>query len=64
MTIMGDHELPYWLLKKVMLTCQQAEFAKISLAVNRLSPPDDAADEQGLPDTASADSRDKSGGAS
>lgn len=35
-TIMGDHELPYALLKKIMLTCQTAEFAKISLAVNRL----------------------------
>ncbi len=36
-TIMGDHELPYWLLKKVMLTCQQTDYAKISLAVNRLT---------------------------
>ena len=36
-TIMGDRELPYWLLKKVMLTCQQTDFAKISLAVNRLA---------------------------
>ena len=35
-TIMGDHELPYWLLKKIMLTCQQADFAQISLAVNKL----------------------------
>ena len=35
-TIMGDHELPYWLLKKIMLTCQQADFARISLAVNKL----------------------------
>jgi len=36
-TIMGDRELPYWLLKKVMLTCQQTDFAKISLAVNSLA---------------------------
>jgi len=35
-TIMGDHELPFWLLKKIMLTCQQADFARISLAVNKL----------------------------
>ncbi|MEZ5557330.1 MAG: biopolymer transporter ExbD [Pseudomonadales bacterium] len=37
-TIMGDRELPYWLLKKIMLSCQAADFAQISLAVNRLSP--------------------------
>lgn len=35
-TIMGDRELPYWLLKKVMLTCQSTDFARISLAVNKL----------------------------
>jgi len=35
-TIMGDHELPYWLLKKIMLTCQSEDFARISLAVNRI----------------------------
>ncbi len=35
-TIMGDKEIPYWLLKKIMLTCQSTDFAKISLAVNRL----------------------------
>lgn len=35
-TIMGDHELPYWLLKKIMLTCQSENFARISLAVNRV----------------------------
>jgi len=33
-TILGDHELPYWLLKRIMLTCQTAEFPRISLAVN------------------------------
>jgi biopolymer transport protein ExbD len=37
-TIMGDHELPYWLLKKIMYTCQSADFARISLAVNRMTP--------------------------
>ena len=35
-TIMGDRELPYALLKKIMLTCQSSEFARISLAVNQL----------------------------
>ena len=35
-TIMGDRELPYALLKRIMLTCQENDFAKISLAVNKL----------------------------
>ena len=34
-TIMGDRELPYWLLKQIMMTCQVAEFSQISLAVNK-----------------------------
>ncbi|MGK0261256.1 MAG: biopolymer transport protein TolR [Candidatus Azotimanducaceae bacterium] len=38
-TVMGDKELPYWLLKRILLTCQQSEFAQISLAVNQLSAP-------------------------
>ncbi|XOV86626.1 MAG: ExbD/TolR family protein [Pseudomonadota bacterium] len=36
-TIMGDRALPYELLKRVMFTCQQAEFTRIALAVNRVS---------------------------
>ncbi len=36
-TIMGDRALPYELLKRVMLTCQQAEFTRIALAVNQVS---------------------------
>lgn len=32
-TIMADKDLPFSLLKKIMLTCTQAEFSKISLAV-------------------------------
>lgn len=32
-TIMGDKEIPYQLLKKVMATCTQAGFNRISLAV-------------------------------
>ncbi len=35
-TVMGDKELPYWLLKRILLTCQQSEFAQISLAVNKV----------------------------
>ncbi|MEJ2130545.1 MAG: biopolymer transporter ExbD [Gammaproteobacteria bacterium] len=36
-TIMGDRELPYELLKKIMLTCQQADFTQIALAVNQVA---------------------------
>lgn len=32
-TIMGDREIPYKLLRKVMLTCAQANYSKISFAV-------------------------------
>jgi biopolymer transport protein ExbD len=34
--ILGDRELPYWLLKKIMLTCQATDFARVSLAVNKV----------------------------
>lgn len=64
-TIMGDHQLPYWLLKKVMLTCQQTDFAKISLAVNRLpSAEGELPAKQSLPDTAALPGTLVSGGAS
>lgn len=33
-TIMGDQQIPYRLLKRVMSTCAQADFRDISLAVN------------------------------
>ena len=32
-TIMGDREIPYKLLRKVMVTCAQARYGKISFAV-------------------------------
>ncbi|MFQ6022370.1 MAG: ExbD/TolR family protein [Acidiferrobacterales bacterium] len=32
-TIMGDKEIPFKLLKKVMVTCTRANYTKISLAV-------------------------------
>ena len=34
-TIMGDHELPYNLLKKVMASCTAADYGKIFLAVTQ-----------------------------
>lgn len=36
-TIMGDHEIAYSLVKKIMVSCTQAGYAKISLAVNTKS---------------------------
>ena len=32
-TIMGDKEIPYKVLKKVMATCTEADYGQISLAV-------------------------------
>lgn len=37
-TIMGDREIPYRLLKKVMATCTEAGFGRISLAVLQKPP--------------------------
>ena len=34
-TIMGDKEIPYKLLKKIMMTCAQANYGNISLAVQQ-----------------------------
>ena len=34
-TIMGDKEIPFKLLKKIMLTCVGAEYTNISFAVNQ-----------------------------
>jgi len=34
-TIMGDKEIPFKLLKKIMLTCTGAEYTNISFAVNQ-----------------------------
>ncbi len=42
-TIMGDHGIPYQLLKKIMATCQKTEFTQISLAVKQ------SAGEQNVP---------------
>jgi len=39
-TIMGDREIPYSLLKKVMATCTAADYGQLSLAV--LQKPSDA----------------------
>lgn len=35
-TIMGDHTVPYNLLKKVMATCAQTDYRDISLAVTKV----------------------------
>ncbi len=35
-TILGDRNLPYELLKRIMRTCQQSEYTKIALAVNQV----------------------------
>ena len=37
-TIMGDRELPYNLLKKVMASCTAADYGRISLAVTQAAP--------------------------
>lgn len=42
-TIMGDTNTPYELLKRVMTTCAQADFRDISLAVNALPKIDEQA---------------------
>lgn len=34
-TIMGDREIPYKLLKRIMLTCTQTGYSQVSLAVTR-----------------------------
>ena len=37
-TIMGDRELPYRLLRRVMMTCTRADYARVSLAVLQRAP--------------------------
>jgi len=39
LTIMGDQEVSYSLLKTVMVTCRLEDFRNIALAVNRVSAP-------------------------
>ena len=34
-TIMGDRDIPYKLLRRIMMTCSQSEYSRISLAVLR-----------------------------
>lgn len=36
-TILGDEEIPYALLKRVMLTCAKADYRDLSMAVSRVS---------------------------
>lgn len=42
LTIMGDHAVPFGLLKKVMATCRLDNFRDIALAVNRVAAPNPA----------------------
>lgn len=70
-TIMGDRELPYWLLKKIMYTCQDSEFAQISLAVNKVDGPgldgllpENGDGQLGAADTAAVPTLQTAGGAS
>ena len=42
-TILGDRELPYRVLKKIMATCTDADYGKLSLAVIQASEESDAA---------------------
>ena len=37
-TIMGDQQIPYGLLKRIMLTCAGAQYTNISFAVNQKAP--------------------------
>lgn len=37
-TIMGDREIPYHVLKKIMATCTDADYGKLSLAVLQKAP--------------------------
>jgi biopolymer transport protein ExbD len=37
-TIVGDRELPYRLLRKVMATCTEADYGRVSLAVMQKTP--------------------------
>lgn len=37
-TIMGDHSIPYSLLKRIMASCAETDFRNISLAVRRQFP--------------------------
>ncbi len=36
-TILGDQEIPYEILKRVMLTCAKANYRDLSMAVSRVS---------------------------
>ncbi|HEY6599541.1 MAG TPA: biopolymer transporter ExbD [Pseudomonadales bacterium] len=49
-TIMGDRDIPYWLLKKIMMTCQATDFANVSLAVNRIKAGTPDAGDAGIAD--------------
>lgn len=45
-TIMGDHEIPYALLKRIMASCAAADYRNISLAVTHQAVTEQAATQQ------------------
>ncbi|MEX1033641.1 MAG: biopolymer transporter ExbD [Cellvibrionaceae bacterium] len=45
LTIMGDHSVPYGLLKSVMVTCRLENFRDIALAVNQIVTPSPSGEE-------------------
>jgi len=47
-TVMADKTLPYELLKKVLATCTDADFGKVSFALTQKDKPVDAASIKGL----------------
>lgn len=47
-TIMGDRQVPYTLLKKIMATCAANEYRNISLAVTKVADEEPAVDEPAL----------------
>jgi biopolymer transport protein ExbD len=54
-TIMGDRELPYSLLKRVMATCTAADYGQISLAVMRTTSDKRLAEKQAAAKVAALD---------
>jgi len=53
-TVMGDKDVPYWLLKRILYTCQTTDFAQVSLAVNKIyGAQEEVADSAELQDNSS-----------
>jgi biopolymer transport protein TolR len=63
-TVVGDKELPYWLLKRILMTCQTADFAQVSLAVNKVGGVETVEDLAAAENTAAAPVQVEQGAAS